>query len=493
MSPDITSLVWGALMPGITTTPLEPWVVQALERGVGAVCLFDGAAGSPSRTRATVRELRALAPGVLVAADEEGGEVTRLQADAGSSFLSPWALGVIADSEVTRATGRLIGDLLRGCGVDWAFAPVVDVNVNPANPIIGVRSFSDQTAVAASAAAAFIAGLQSTGTIATAKHFPGHGDTHIDSHWALPTLDVGQALLGERELAPFRAAIEVGVGSVMTGHLFVPALDPEAPASLSRSITTELLRGELGHDGLVVTDAMDMAALSDQFVDRPGQAVVAALNAGADLVCLGLDDQERALAFAGNAILRALADGSLEPALLERAAERRGRALARRALTTAGPRAHDDEILVAVAADRSLRIHGDVVLAHSQVDVLRVCPTRGPSSPEPAWGLSEHLRDFGLDVRDVQDLPRGADRSLVIEVRDAWARPELVQLLHEAVATRPDAIVVDVGAPGPYPPHFRGMIITHGIGRLSCSLAACRLTGQAPGSVALGILREARA
>ena len=488
-----SALVWGALMPGITTHPLEPWVARALARGVTTVCLFEGACGSPERTRATVRDLRAMSPRLLIAVDEEGGEVTRLQSATGSSFLSPAALGVIADPEVTRATGRLIGDMLRATGVDWTFAPMADVYGGPANPAIGVRSFSSDAHRAASQVAAFITGVQSTGAIATAKHFPGHGDTRVDSHESMPTVHASIDLLHRRELYPFRSAIRANVGAFMTGHLLVTALDADAPASLSSAITTDLLRGELGFTGVVVTDAIDMGAMSGQHGDGLSHAVVSSLLAGADIVCLGSADQERAVESAAEAIFQAIADGSLEPSVLVAAAERRTQLTPRRRESNERVNVEADELLVADAAEGSLLTQGQVELTGSRVDVLSLSTSPGYVSGSPSWSLGSHLSSFGLDVRFVDAAPPQSDRELVIEIRDDWRSVELLRLLAEAVRARPDAVIVDVGIGTTDLPHCRGVVTTNGIGNLSIALAACRLTGRDPRPTVLSILNAARA
>ena len=490
---DIDALVWGALMPGITTYPLEPWVSRALARGVSSVCLFEGASGSPERTRTTVRDLRAISPQLLISVDEEGGEVTRLQSATGSSFLSPAALGVIADTEVTRASARLLGEMLHAADVDWTFAPMADVYGGPANPAIGVRSFSGDAHTAAIQAEAFITGVQSTGVIATAKHFPGHGATHVDSHESLPTVSANIDLLHQRELLPFRSAIRVNVGAIMTGHLLVTALDADVPASFSTAITTDLLRGELGFSGVVVTDAIDMGAMTGADGEPSPHAVVSCLLAGADVVCLGSADQERATESAANAIYRALADGTLDSSVLAAAADRRAELISRRRDSFQHFDARADMQRVADAAERSLIVQGDVALAGSGIDVLSLSTSPGYDSGSPSWSLGSHLSRFGLDVQPVDVAPSKTDRDLVIEIRDDWKSGELLRSLAEAIRERPDAVIVDVGQWDPELPHCRGVITTHGIGNLSIALAACRLTGRDTRPTVLSILNNARA
>lgn len=484
MTTDLSAFAWGALMPGITTQSIEPWVVRALTQGVNAVCLFEGASGSPQATRATAQSLRAVSPDLLIAVDEEGGEVTRLESRTGSSFLSPRALGVIADAGVTRASGRLIGNMLNNAGVDWTLAPVADVNVDPRNPVIGLRSFGEDAHSAAVQVGAFIEGIQSTGVIATAKHFPGHGDTQIDSHESLPTVSATRDLLHQRELLPFKSAVEVGVGSVMTGHLLVTSLDSDSPASLSRVVTTNLLRGEFGFKGVVVTDALDMGAILGPFGQQRPHAAVASLLAGADLVCLGAVDQERATESAANAIIQALADGTLNPAVLVAAAQRRIQLITRRREAHEYTNVQLDESVLADAAERSLLTHGDATLKGLRVDVLRIGTLQS--------FVGRHLMGFGLDVQFVDTVSARSDRDLVIEVRDAWRSADLLQLLADAARARPDAVIVDVGMPTPDLPTCRGILTTHGVSNLSMALAACHLTGRDSRSEVLAILEGTR-
>jgi len=478
---DVSRLVWGALMPGVSGPSVEPWQRAAFAAGVESVCLFAGAVGSPSRVAATVRALHRVAPGVLVATDEEGGEVTRVEAVAGSSLLSARALGIIDDLDVTRAQARLQARLLRQVGVHWTFAPVADVNVDPRNPVIGVRSFGPDAGCVGAHVAAAVEGLQRGGIVATAKHFPGHGDTHVDSHEDLPTLDVDAETLDARELVPFRHAIAAGVASVMTGHLRVPVLDADLPVSLSRAATTGLLREQLGYTGVVVTDAVEMGAVSGPGRERLAAAVVSALLAGADVVCLGADDQERALADSAAAVLTAVADGTLPIALLERAAQRRAML---RTVTARADRETDraagvdaDIDLVASAAPRGLLVDGDVVLSTPGVDVLTVAARPGYAAGPTGWRLAPRLAAADLDVHEVSSVPARDGRGLVIEVRDAWKDPALADALAGALAARPDAIVVDVGWPTPLDLPVRGYLATHGTGALAATVAAQLIAG----------------
>ncbi len=221
---------------------------------------------------------------LLMGADFERGTAMRL--DEGTSFPTQMALAATGRPEDAYTMGKITALEARAVGVQWIYAPVADVNNNPGNPIINTRSFGEDPARVAEFVAQFVRGVEENGALATAKHFPGHGDTATDSHLDLPVIRAGRERLDAMELVPFRAAIGAGASSVMTGHLSVPALepDPDTPATLSQNILTGLLRKELGFDGLVVTDAMDMGGITARYA--PGEAAVRAVLAGADALLM---------------------------------------------------------------------------------------------------------------------------------------------------------------------------------------------------------------
>src|SRR6266403_1404196 len=209
---------------------------------------------------------------LLIGADFERGSAMRL--DEGTSFPTQMALAAASDPKDACTMGKITAIEARDVGVHWIYAPVADVNNNPENPIINTRSFGEDPARVAEFVSAYVRGVNENGGLATAKHFPGHGDTAADSHIDLPVIKADRARLDELELVPFRAAIEAGVGSIMTGHLNVPALEPDSntPATLSHNILTGVLRKQLGFEGLVVTDAMDMGGITVRYA--PGEASV---------------------------------------------------------------------------------------------------------------------------------------------------------------------------------------------------------------------------
>ncbi len=265
---------------------------------------------------------------LLVAGDIEFGAGQQLE---GATFLPPlMALGAIDSEDVAYEAGRITAVEARARGVNWAFAPVADVNVNPRNPIINIRSFGGDPGRVGRLAAAWVRGAQEHGLLATAKHFPGHGDTAVDSHSRLPTILADRSRLDAVELAPFRECIAAGVGAVMTAHLAVPALDGSGvPATLSKAIMTDLLRHQMGFSGLVVTDALIMGGITGTFGEA--EAVAAALDAGCDVLLMPRD----AIA-ARQAILTAVERGLVPESRLREAFGRLEAARRRLGLVGAG-------------------------------------------------------------------------------------------------------------------------------------------------------------
>jgi len=247
---------------------------------------------------------------LLFAADFERGLSMRL--NGATAFPAAMAFGAAGDPELARQFGKITAEEARAIGVQWNWFPVADVNSNPANPIINTRSFGEDPKLVSNMIDAYIAGARSEGMLTTVKHFPGHGDTDTDSHLTLARVNAGMDRLNQVELVPFRAAIAAGVDSVMTAHVTVPAIepDPNRPASVSSKVITGLLKEQLGFKGLVVTDALDMGALTRVFSGTPAQITaseaVAAIQAGNDMVIIPAD-----LDGAHNGLLQAVKTGTL--------------------------------------------------------------------------------------------------------------------------------------------------------------------------------------
>ncbi len=298
---------------------------------VGSVVLMGRNISPPPALRAMLADLQTRAqahglPPLLVAVDQEGGRVSRLQRPHYTPHPPPRTLGAARQPEHARAWAGAIGHELASVGIGWDFAPVLDVDNNPANPVIGDRAFSDNPHVVARLGAAAVQGLQEdAGVLACGKHFPGHGDTDTDSHFALPRIPHPRARLESVELVPFRAAIDVGVGAIMTAHILFPALDAALPATLSPAVLSGLLRGELGYDGLIVTDDLEMRGVADGW--GAPQAAVLAVRAGADvLLCCHTLATQRAIQAA---LLDAVRAGQITQTRLDESLARIARAKAR--------------------------------------------------------------------------------------------------------------------------------------------------------------------
>ena len=259
------------------------------ELGVGGVILLGGSAGELA-LRSRQLQNWAKIP-LLLAADIEEGVGQRFS--GATTFPPPMALGAIARHDPAKAQryaeqmGAATAQEALAIGLNWVLAPVVDVNNNPANPVINVRAFGETPQVVSHLATAFLRGAQRYPVLSTAKHFPGHGDTAIDSHLELPVLSHTQARLNVIELPPFATMIAAGIDAVMTAHLQIPALDPDRPATLSPRILTQLLRQEMGFQGLIVTDALVMSAIADRYGSN--EASVMAVEAGADILLMPVD------------------------------------------------------------------------------------------------------------------------------------------------------------------------------------------------------------
>ena len=264
---------------------------------VGGVIIMERNVGPAAEMRATAAALQARAaarglPPLFVTIDQEGGRISRLKPPRFQAHPAAKVLGDTRRPENARAAARAIAEELKSVGVNWDFAPVLDVNNNPKNPVIGDRSYGDDPARVAAMGAAAVRGFQDdAGMPACGKHFPGHGDTEVDSHFSLPTIRHDRTRLDAVELAPFRAAIAAGLAGIMTSHILFSALDAKLPATLSPAILTGLLRGELGFEGLIITDCLEMKGVADHW--GSAEAAVLALEAGADMLlcCHTLETQ----------------------------------------------------------------------------------------------------------------------------------------------------------------------------------------------------------
>jgi beta-N-acetylhexosaminidase len=347
------------LVGGFAGDTLPASFGAALRAGLRAgAILFRRNISDLGQTAALCEAIRDAACDVppFVAVDQEGGRVARLPAP----FLTlPAArrLGRHGDEGLLRRAGAAVGGELSALGFNVDFAPVLDVDSNPANPIIGDRAYSDDPAEVARLGLAFAAGLGDAGVLACGKHFPGHGDTSVDSHLALPVVEHDRARLDAVELAPFRAAAKRGLPTLMTAHVVCPALDPGVPATLSGRVCTDLLRAEIGFGGLLFSDDLEMKAVADRFTVE--ESAVGAIRAGCDalLVCSREDWQERAL----EALVR---EAERDPGFRLRCAESAGRSLVLRRRTPPRPLGPKAALaLVGGDASRAVAAEIDVALA----------------------------------------------------------------------------------------------------------------------------------
>jgi len=515
IDPALALLADAVLIPPFPGHEAPPWILAALGDGLAGVTLFGLNVGSPAQLAGLTATLRAAgleaaglaaagagavpgtAPGrgagagagggagarlPVIAIDEEGGDVTRIAHHGGSPYPGNAALGAIDDVGLTEAVYAALGADLAALGVTVDLAPAVDVNTAADNPVIGTRSFGADTALVARHAAAAVIGLQSAGVAACAKHFPGHGSTQLDSHHELATVDAPPGLLAERDLPPFAAAIAAGVRAIMPGHLRVPELTGDLPASLSPAALTGLLRGELGFTGVIVSDGLEMRAVSDVY-GIPEAAVMAVL-AGTDLLCLGRDQDWQMYADVRAALVTAVASGRLPAARLEEAA---ARVAELRSWTTAvqarGARGGVAAAEIGLAAARrAVRVDGVPQPLHRPF-VVEIVPPANMAAGAVPWGLGAwvpavSLRRIstgepaaGLTASIASLLAEAAGRSLVIVVRDAHRHPAAADLASRILAARPDAVVVEMGLPVWRPP--AGLYLaTFGAARTSSRAAA---------------------
>jgi len=480
---NLDRLVNSVLLPGFTGTSVPAWLKRAAEQGLAGVVYFAGNVRDLDQVGALSEALHSCRADLLTASDEEGGSVTRLEARHGSSFPGNAALGRLDSTATTAAVARALGRQLRLAGVDLGLAPVVDVNANPDNPVIGVRSFGSDPDLVARHARAFVTGLQGAGVAGCAKHFPGHGDTAVDSHLGLPVVDADLETLRQRDLPPFAAAVDAGVRCVMTAHLRCPALD-DRPATISPTVL-RLLREGLGFDGVIVTDALVMNAIS-QTVGMAAGAVLA-LTAGADLICISNpDDDEHDYQLVHAAVAAALRDGTLATHRVEEAAARVqqlatwGAAARTSPLPEPAPDIGLDVARQALQAVGSVRLSGPphvVDLRHRANQAAgRYAPHLLDELRHRAPGTTSAAVDWDA-APNGSTLADGAGRPVVLLVDDPHLDPAQAGLLRRLVAERPDAVVVDSGWPRSSTASGPNVVHSFGAGRANAQAVAELLLG----------------
>ncbi len=472
------------ILPGFAGHRVPDWLARELDEGLGGVVLFARNVQDRDQLRRLCESVRVSAS-TIVAIDEEGGDVTRLEASRGSSVPGHLALGAIDDTDLTARVARSLADELRAVGITHDLAPVADINTNPLNPVIGVRSFGPDPDLVSRHVGAFVTGLQAGGVAACAKHFPGHGATEVDSHLGLPVVPATRAELTDVELAPFRAAIAAGTCAIMTAHLVVPELG-DTPATLNRAHLTALLRDELGFTGMIITDALEMQAVSATVGMEEG--AVLALLAGADALCLGHDIDDGHVTRVREAIVSAVHDGRLDE---DRLAEAAGRVAASHApppLATSERRSFAE--VGVEAARRAQTVVGDVATP-GPVLMVELAGTLSVAAGAPAHDLASIMRELGADVESCrleEDQVSTIDaivaahpgRRTVVVVRDVDRHPWQREAANAVLAADAQSVIVDIGYPSvDSPPGGAGRITTFGAGRASLAAAAERLLDEA--------------
>ncbi|MBC8125133.1 MAG: hypothetical protein H7X70_05315 [Candidatus Kapabacteria bacterium] len=343
----------------------------------------------------------------------------------GIAFPRAMALGKTIPG-ITELVATCIADEARALGVHWNWAPVADINSNPLNPIINTRSFGESAEVVSAHAAAYVRGTQSRYVMACAKHAPGHGDTQVDSHMSLPTINVSREVAQEREFAPFKSCIDAGVRSIMVAHILVPFLDSELPASLSRQIVTELIRESWNFTGLITTDAMDMKSISDGW--SSGDAALRAIHAGVDVVLMPHKPHE-----AIDAIMSAIEAGAITDEQLAASEARLDEARAfvgvRSRLSDAKPLTRDrivvdqsaHAMIALKAADAAIRVEG-------KLDVLPITQF----TQVAAFAVIDES-ETDIATTWFQSLARGTEIDVDFGFVDTTITDEDLRLLHEGI------------------------------------------------------------
>ncbi|WP_052436885.1 glycoside hydrolase family 3 N-terminal domain-containing protein [Georgenia sp. SUBG003] len=426
------------------------WIIQ--NRG--------GEAANVARYTNQMQEWAAEYGGVplLIGADMENGAEQQVPDATGLPY--PMGLGATRDVDNSAVAGAITGAEAAAMGINWNFMPVADVNTNPANPVIGVRSFGENADLVADHVAAYVGAQQSEGVLTSAKHFPGHGDTETDSHLGLPSVGFDRETLEEVHLKPFQAAIDAGADSIMTAHIVVEVIDDELPATLSPAVLTGLLREDMGFDGLVITDGMGMRAISDRW--GTGEAGVMAVQAGADVLLSGNTAE-----VAAQALYDAVVAGELSEARIDES-------VSRILETKCDYGLFDDAAVTPETAD-AITGNDDFVsqatrIAEQSITLLKndgdVLPVRRGSTvhvagPERADVLAADLAERGLDATATQTPRRPSAEQITAAVEAAAGADVIIattytfstmpaqqqELVDRLVATGKPVVVVSLGIP----------------------------------------------
>ncbi|MEU8567384.1 glycoside hydrolase family 3 N-terminal domain-containing protein [Streptomyces pathocidini] len=477
------------LVVGFDGTAPTDELKRLIDEGLGGVILHTRNVASSDQLRTLTGQLKSLREDLLISIDQEGGGIGHLVLAGGAETPGNWALGVVDDPALTADVAGVLADNLADHGITVGYGPVADAHRESANPIVRTRAFGADPEHVSRHVTAWVEAWLARGVAPCAKHFPGHGSTTVDSHHAAAVDPRGLDELRAIDLVPFRAAIDAGVPLVMTSHVTYPKLDP-LPATVSRRILTGLLREELGYQGVVVTDALEMKAIADEFGEEAGAHL--ALAAGADQLCIVLPEPELWFGCAA-AVRTAIADGSLDEARVGEAAERVRKLAARFAKSTAVTGASDGAPydIGLRAARRALGTAPSAVVpvavaAPYVVDLFR--------APHPAlewdrFDLVNLLRSVlpsadgvsvtGEAVDRAEILRRAEGRPLVIATEDADLHPWQHSTRAALRSARPDALLIATGMPDAETAAAGGLC-TYGRGRANLRAAAEALAGGGP-------------
>jgi len=471
-------LVSGCLMGSYAGTEVPGWLLGLVEEGLGGVLLFAQNVIDDAQLATVCRMLREARADVVIAIDEEGGDVTRLDAGRGSDTPSPAAFGFVDDPALTADAYAALGTRIRAIGIDLTLAPCADINSDPLNPIIGVRSFGSTADLVARHVVAAVDGFHRGGLAVAAKHFPGHGDTTADTHHRMARVAASMAELALRELVPFTAAIDGGAEAVLTAHVVADALDDE-PASLSGR-WTDHLRG-MGFEGVIITDALDMDAVArGRRIDGVADAAVLALRAGADLLCLGSNFDETMTNTVIDHVAAALDAVHLERTTLEHSRKR---------ITALHPSRRPAAPASSPAARRvaEAAVVADGPLPTGPYAVLECRPPGNMACFNVAWGLADDLREHGwpvalltaadpIEATCAAELEAAGDMPVLVVVRDAGMHQWQRRVIDAAARIRPNNVVaVEFGWPDASRVDGVTHIVTHGAARSSAVAVLDRL------------------
>jgi beta-N-acetylhexosaminidase len=487
---DDRRLAAACMLGSFAGTEVPPWMLRAVRDGLGGVLLFAQNVIDDVQAKDLCDQLRDARADIVIAIDEEGGDVTRLDAASGSDTPSPAAFGNVDDVLLTADAYAALGRRVSAVGIDMTLAPCADINSNQRNPIIGVRSFGVTADRVARHVVAAIDGFQAGGISVCAKHFPGHGDTSADTHLGPARVSATMTTLTERELVPFAAAIDAGVDAILTAHLIADAVD-HVPVSVS-ALWTEHLRTVMGFDGAIITDALDMDAVAEgRGTAGVADAAVRALVAGADFLCLGSNFDDAMTATVIDRVASALGDADIKRDWLERSCERIA-LLRRSAPTRTTSDTSDAGAAARLVAQRAIVIDGE--LPSGPFAVVECRPPGSMACFNVTWGIADALRALGWPTTTITAsdplaslstavLEMAREMPILVVVRDTCVHPWQAAVIDVLVAARPGSVVVvELGWPSDRPSGLAAFVRTHGAAR-SSTKAVIDLLATVPNSV----------